>query len=142
MQNNAIWIIDPDKDDHNMIWEIKEELKLPNEFVFLSSAKEALEELMKAPVAPFIIICELNLHGMTGFELREKMLSSHSKKLKSVPFIFWSTHASENQITHAYDLSVHGFFIKDDKFEDQKTTFTDIINYWMKSEMPSKTESR
>ena len=139
MQTGAIWIIDSDTDDHEMVREVWSELKLNNELVFLCSADETIERLTEVSVSPFIIICEVNLPRVDGFALREQILSTNSKKFKSVPFIFWSTEASEAQITRAYDLSVHGFFIKDSSFDEVKNTFIHIINYWLKSRMPSKT---
>lgn len=139
MQTGAIWIIDSDIDDRDMVREVWRELKLTNELVFLENAEDTIHHLATAEVSPFIIICEVNLPKVDGFALREKILASNSRKFKSVPFIFWSTHASESQITRAYDLSVHGFFIKDSSFAEVKNTFMHIINYWLKSRMPSKT---
>ncbi|AEV99465.1 hypothetical protein A4D02_26865 [Niastella koreensis] len=138
MQTEAIWIIDADEDDQVMVREVWRELKLSNELVFLESAKAALEHLGSIDTAPFIIICELNLHKMDGFELRERMLATGLKIFRSVPFIFWATEVSEQQITRAYDLSIHGLFIKDNSFLELKKTFTHILNYWLKSKMPSK----
>lgn len=138
MQTEAIWIIDSDEDDQMMVREVWRELKLSNELVFLESAEEALDHLSKTDTAPFIIICELNLRKTDGFELREKMLATNSKIFKSVPFIFWATEVSESQILRAFDLSVHGLFIKDTSFEELKKTFTHILNYWLKSKMPAK----
>jgi DNA-binding NarL/FixJ family response regulator len=140
MQTGAVWIIDNDDDDQVMVREVWRELKLSNELVFLESAEAALDYLGKITMAPFIIICELNLPKTDGFALREKMLATNSKIFKSVPFIFWSTDVSESQIIRAYDLSVHGLFIKDTTFVELKKTFTNILNYWLKSKMPSKKE--
>ena len=140
MQSEAIWIIDPDDDDRQLAWEISKELALLDEFVFLRNAEETLDLMSKVESAPFIIICELNLHKTNGFELRKQLLESNSKKFKSVPFIYWSTFASEAQITHAYELAVHGFFIKEPSLDEMKKTFIEIINYWKKSRMPSKQE--
>lgn len=142
MQTEAVWIIDSDTDDHDMVREVWKELKLPNELVFLESAEETMNRLARAAMAPFIVICEVNLPKIDGFALREQVLATNSKKFKSVPFIFWSTDASEAQITKAYDLSAHGFFIKEGSFEEIKKTFINIINYWLKSRMPSKTGKR
>jgi DNA-binding NarL/FixJ family response regulator len=142
MQTGNIWIIDSDTDDQDMVREVWKELQLTNELVFLESARQAIDRLAKVEVSPFIIICEANLPGTDGFDLREQILTSNSKKMKSVPFIFWSTQASEAQITRAYDLAVHGFFIKENTFEEMKMTFIHIINYWLKSQMPSKTGSK
>jgi DNA-binding NarL/FixJ family response regulator len=138
MQTGQIWLIDKDTEDHDIVREVLHELSQSNELVVLNSAEEAVSCLEAAEESPFIIISELNLPGISGFELRKKLLESNSKKLKSVPFIFWATQASEAQITHAYDLAVHGFFIKEGSFSELKETFGCIINYWLKSKMPSK----
>lgn len=138
MQHEAIWIIDSDDDDRYMVQEVWRELKLTNELVFIKTAEEAMTLLGQLTQMPFIILCSLNLPGTDGFELRRKMLANGSPKCTSVPFIFWTTQASEQQIVQAYHLSVHGFFIKDSSFQELKTTFINIITYWMKSKMPSK----
>jgi CheY-like chemotaxis protein len=142
MQTGAIWVIDSDTDDQDMVREVWQELELPNELIFLESARQTMERLSKVEVSPFMIISEVNLPPTDGFDLREQILATNSKKFKSVPFIFWSTQASEEQITRAYDLSVHGFFIKENTFNEMKKTFIHIINYWIKSKMPSKTSKR
>jgi DNA-binding NarL/FixJ family response regulator len=66
------------------------------------------------------------------------MLAAQSPRFRSVPFIFWSTTASEQQIVQAYNLSVHGFFIKGTSMEELKATFINIISYWRRSKMPAK----
>lgn len=140
MSTGAIWIIDDDTEDQDIVREIWEELHLSNDLVSLRTAEEAISQLSAASEAPFIIISAVNFPGTDGFELRRRLLETHSKKFKSVPFIFWTTHATEEQITQAYDLSVHGFFIKEGSFNDLKDTFQSIIRYWLKSRMPSKKE--
>lgn len=136
MQSEAIWIIDEDQDDRELVQQAWEELKLSNELRFLDNAADVVRQLNHETLAPFIIICSANLTGTDGFELRQMMLDHKSPKFHSVPFIFWSTQASDAQVKRAYDLSVHGFFIKDDSFEELKKTFMLIIDYWMKSKMP------
>ena len=138
MQTGAVYIIDDDIDDHQIINEIWRELQLPNQLLFFSSGADMLHHLSSAERAPFLIICDVNLPKMDGFELREKLLESGLKKFKSVPFIFWSTHASETQISKAYDLSAHGFFIKGTNYQQLKESFRSIISYWSMSRMPQK----
>ena len=142
MNSESIWLIDGDADDQEMVQQVWKELNLQNELVFFENAEDAINTLTKVEIAPFIIISELNFPKINGFQLREKMLAVNSKKFNSVPFIFWTAQASEDQITQAYHLSVHGFFIKETRFEDLKMTFTHILNYWLKSKMPSKTNNQ
>jgi len=140
MSTDAVWIIDSDKEDQDIVQTIWEELDLSNELVLLKSAEEVFTRLTEAEEAPFIIISALNLPDTDGFELRRQLLETHSRKFKSVPFIFWTTHATEEQIEQAYDLSVHGFFIKEGSFDDLKATFQSILGYWLKSRKPLKNE--
>ena len=139
MAKEAIWIVDQDLEDKEIVQALWQDMHPPHELVLLNSPKEAFDRLAAAERAPFIIICEINLPGESGFDLRQRLLDTHSKKFKSVPFIFWSSHVSEAQITQAYDLSIHGIFVKDPTFEELKDTFNVIIHYWLKSKMPSKT---
>lgn len=138
MHKGAIWIIDDDTEDHDIIREIFKELKLPNEIVFLPGAEATLQQLEQVKIAPFIIICDVNLPKINGFELREILLKKEGAKFHSVPFIYWSTQASNSQIRQAYDLNAHGFFIKESNFEEWKITLTRIVDYWMRSKMPAK----
>lgn len=140
MNDGSIWVIDDDRDDHELISEIMVELGILNEVVFFHTAKEFLERIEREDEAPFIIICDVNLPGIDGFGLRETMLKKANKKLHGVPFIFWSTYASEEQIQRAFRLSVHGFFIKEGEYNQWKETFTAIIRYWHLSKMPSKND--
>jgi CheY-like chemotaxis protein len=140
MNNGTIWIIDSDVEDHDIVKEVWAGLGLSNKVEFFAGAEAALNRLSQIQEAPFIILCDINLPGMDGFQLRQKLLAAHSKIFSSVPFIFWSEHASEAQIAQAYNLSAHGFFVKDVTMEEWKDTFRLIISYWMKSKMPSKTD--
>jgi DNA-binding NtrC family response regulator len=138
MQTGAVWIVDDDSDDKDLLTEVFKELQLPNDLVFFNNAAQLLKCLGEVNEAPFIILCDVNLPGTDGFELREMMISSPDKNFQSVPFIFWSTHATETQIEKAFRLRAHGFFIKEIKYDEWKSTFVNIIQYWQKSRIPSK----
>ena len=86
--------------------------------------------------APFLIISDINLPRMNGFELREKILKEASMSDKTIPFIFWSTTASEAQVKQAYELSAHGFFIKGRTFRELKEELGEIVRYWTMSLAP------
>jgi CheY-like chemotaxis protein len=138
---NTIWIVDNDRDDHDLVRDLLSELDANNEPVFFNTGKACLEALEKAKTAPFIIICDVNIPGMDGFTLRETLLKSPNKKFHSVPFIFWSNYASDQQIERAYRLRAHGFFIKEAELKVWKESLATIIKYWSRSKMPSKNEA-
>ena len=129
-------IVDDDADEHDLIKEVWNELKLPYPLISFFTGAQLIDYLQSDKQIPFLIISDINLHPMDGFELRERILEDESSKFKSVPFIFWSGSATDDQIKKAYDLSSHGFFIKASTFQELKEILKDIIAYWQKSEIP------
>ena len=131
-----ILIVDDDEDDHSLITDVCGELGITNPIAFFSQAEKALSYLKESDKTPFLILCDVNLPGMDGFEFRKQIIENENIKYKSIPFIFWSGKASKRQIQKAYDLSSHGFFIKDLDFKSLKASFKRIFDYWYKSEQP------
>jgi CheY-like chemotaxis protein len=73
---------------------------------------------------------------MDGFELKDRLLESDALYHKSIPFVFWSSQASKEQIKKAYDLRVNGFFVKDNSIGNLKASLATIVEYWRKSQVP------
>jgi CheY-like chemotaxis protein len=137
MNTSPIYIVDDDKDDEDLIREAFGELGINNELRFFLTGEGVLNELNNNSVVPFVIISDINLPMMSGFELREKVLNETSLRDKSIPFIFWSTGASEAQVKRAYDLSAHGFFLKGRTYNELKDKIQEMIKYWSDSLTPS-----
>jgi CheY-like chemotaxis protein len=138
MEPSPILIIDDDLDDLEMIKEAAEKVNIKRPIHFFSSGKEFMDFLKETSHAPFLILSDVNLPSETGFDIRKRIYDDAQLRYKTVPFIFWSTAASEKQIQFAYDLPAQGFFVKPSNFEDLCATFKDIVNYWQKSLHPKR----
>jgi len=138
MNTSPVFIVDDDSDDRFLIKEVWRELEVTNPLLFFEHAENVIAHLKDDPTPPFLIICDVNLPGIDGFELRKRLQDNSNFRYKTIPFIFWSTKALPEQVKRSYDLGGHGFFIKDSKFEDLKESFKDIISYWLKSKTPEK----
>ncbi len=136
MNTAPILIVDDDLDDQEFLQEAWEELAFPNELIFFSNAEEVLNYLKQEVTVPFLIISDVNLPKMNGFELKKKLLEDDSVNYKTVPFVFFSNTATNTQIEKSYDLGGNGFFIKGQNMLEIKKTLTDIVNYWQKSKAP------
>ena len=138
MDYNPILILDDDEDDLEMISEAAKELKLNNPIILFNSGDELEQYLRSDKKSPFLVICDLNMPQYDGFALRQRISENKDTKYKSVPFMFWSTSASEKQIQYAYDLPVQGFFFKPNNFTDLCDTLKTIVHYWQKSQHPKE----
>jgi CheY-like chemotaxis protein len=137
MNTHPIYLVDDDVDDNEIIQEVWSQLQLENELIFFTSGLQLINRLKQDGRIPFIIICDVNLPAIDGFEIRERLLQDPETRYKTVPFIFWSNSASKEQIKKAYDLAAHGMFIKGSSIDELKETFTQIINYWERSLKPA-----
>ena len=133
--NGPILIADDDADDREFLQEAWFELNLNNKLVFFNNGEEVLHYLRSGNV-PFLILCDVNIPRMDGFELKEKILEDSAMNYQSIPFVYWSNEASKAQIQKAYDLGGNGFFIKPSTFGELKQSLMDIVRYWHNSETP------
>jgi CheY-like chemotaxis protein len=138
MELNPILIIDDDEDDLEIIKDAAKHLNLGRPIHYFNSGNELEQYLINGNKAPFLIICDVNLPQQSGFEVKKRIAENPELKYKSVPFIYWSTAASEKQIQYAYDLPVQGFFFKPSNFDDLCATLKTIVDYWHKSQHPKQ----
>ncbi len=136
MNSGPVIIVDADADDKEFLNEAWKELEYPNPLLFFNNGKQVIDYLKSEKQIPFLILCDVNIPGMDGFELKKKILEDMSMNYKSIPFVFWSSQVSQSQIEKAYDLGVNGFFVKDIKFKELKQSLRVIVNYWSKSKVP------
>ena len=136
MNTAPILIVDDDLEDQEIIQEAWKELNYTNELIFFTDPQEVLNFLKQEKIIPFLIVSDVNLHKMDGFEFKKKLLEDSSLNYKSIPFVFFSNSVTKKQIEKSYDLGSHGFFIKGRNMTEIKETFISIIEYWQKSKVP------
>jgi FixJ family two-component response regulator len=142
MTNSPVFIIDDDNEELEMVKEIWSELQFTNELELFSDPFKLMHRLGDDKVNPFIIICDVNLQKLDGFTLRQKLSDDVKLSYKSIPFVFWSTTASNEQIKKAYDSGGHGFFIKGSSYKEIKDSLNVIMTYWKASKSPVLPSSR
>jgi DNA-binding NarL/FixJ family response regulator len=67
---------------------------------------------------------------LSGMELREKIHENEDLRLKSIPYLFFSTSAEQKHVVDAYSKSIQGFFVKPSDYNEIKKTIKTIVSYW------------
>jgi CheY-like chemotaxis protein len=134
---NPIIIVDDDEDDHYLMKRVCEKIGVKGELIFFSEGEKLIHFLKNSKEKPFIILSDVNMPMMNGLELRRRLFEDETLRRKSIPFIFFSTAAMASIVNEAYDLTVQGFFIKDQSIEKMEKTLKLIFEYWYKCEHPS-----
>ena len=128
-KRGPIVIIDDDTDDQELVREVFTELALENEVMVFQDGESAIKYLENPEIHPFLIISDIKMPRMDGFELR-KLLSAKSQSMKVVPFLFFTTGGTPQSLNAAYSMSVQGVFQKPVRYAEWKQTIDNIIQYW------------
>jgi CheY-like chemotaxis protein len=136
-KRGPIIIIEDDMDDQDILGAIFKELNYPNKLIFFGDSAKALEYLTDTDVEPFLVLSDINMPKLSGFELREKIINNEDLRMKSIPYLFFSTSAEQKHVIDAYSRSIQGFFIKPDNYNQLKSTIVKIVEYWQECVSPN-----
>jgi CheY-like chemotaxis protein len=136
-KGGPIIIIEDDTDDQEILNDVFKDLGYPNEIIFFSDGEQALEFLIESHVEPFIIFSDINMPRLSGIELRNKVHENEDLRIKSIPYLFFTTSAQQSHVIDAYSKSIQGFFIKPNDYSEIKNTVQTIVEYWLKCVSPN-----
>ena len=136
-KNGAIIIVEDDKDDQEMFGEVLKELNFINEIIFFNDGQEALSYLIENSAEPFIVFSDINMPKLDGKELRKKILENEDIRLRTIPYLFFTTSAAQEDVIDAYSKSIQGFFVKPTSFQELKRLLKNIIEYWQDCVSPN-----
>ena len=136
LKHLPIIIVEDDLDDQDSLKDAFERLKYPNELFFFCDGQAALDFLNNTDVQPFLILCDINMPKLNGFDLRSKLNANRAMELKCVPYLFFSTANNQKVVMDAYRLSVQGFFVKQNTMSELEKTITVIMEYWKRCTSP------
>lgn len=139
-KKGPIIIIEDDEDDQFMLKEAFKKLDYKYTLVFFSDGNEALEYLTKHEITPFLILSDVNMPKINGFELREKVHTNSLLQLKCIPYLFFTTNADKKSVVNAYSMSVQGFFVKPSEYNELEKTIKIITDYWSECIAPNEYE--
>jgi len=136
-KTGPIVIIEDDVDDQDILTGIFKELDYDNKLIFFSDSMLALEYLTDTDVEPFLVLSDINTPKLNGIELREKVHNNEDLRLKSIPYLFFSTSAEQKHVIDPYSRSIQGFFVKPSSYDKLKKVIVKIVEYWQECESPN-----
>ena len=121
-----------------MLVEIFQKLGYVNKIIYFLDGNEALAYLNKSDVQPFLILSDINMPMISGFELRNKVFTNEQLQTKCIPYLFFTTSANKKSVIDAYTMSVQGFFVKPNSMQGLENTIRKIVEYWKECIAPSQ----
>lgn len=137
-KNGPIVVIEDDEDDQELMVEIFKRLGYANKIIYFQDGNDALNYLNRSEVQPFLILSDINMPRLNGFELRNKIFTDDQLQTKCIPYLFFTTAANKKSVMDAYSMSVQGFFVKPTSIHAQENTIKKIVEYWKECIAPNQ----
>ena len=136
-QQVTILLVDDDDVDYMAVQRAMRQLRLLNPLVRARDGIEALTILTSLDTikGPYLILLDLNMPRMNGFEFLERIRSDPSLS-SSVVFMLTTSSTDEDRMK-AYSHHVAGYMVKTDMKDGFNNIFNMLEGYWRIVELPS-----
>jgi CheY-like chemotaxis protein len=139
-KKGPIIVIEDDADDQEILVEIFQKLGYVNKIIYFQDGNDALAYLNQSDVQPFLILSDINMPKLNGFELRNMVFTNEQLQTKCIPYLFFTTVADKKSVVDAYTMSVQGFFVKPTSMAALENTIRKIVEYWQECIAPNQFE--
>ena len=132
----VILLVEDDEADQEIVRRVAEQGATKARLEIVSSGQEALDYLLReggfknpddAPT-PSLVLLDLNMPGLSGLDVLERIRSR--KSTKSLPVIVLSTSDQETDIVMSYELGANSFLTKPVKFDEFVRVIRELDAYW------------
>ncbi|MGO4771423.1 response regulator [Flavobacterium sp. W22_SRS_FK3] len=111
----TIFYTDDDPEDLDFFTDALNELGNHLNIVTQNNGKKLLHDLKNPPPNPHIIFLDLNMHGLTGYDVLKELRSSEDHK--NIPIIILSTSSDSVAIAKTRELGASYYIQKPTDFE-------------------------
>lgn len=95
------------------------------------SALGFLEKEKQPENLPVLVMLDLKLPGMDGFEILQRIRSN--SRCKRIPVVMLTTSKYKQEINRAYELGASGFVTKSEDFSELLGKLARVKDYWLKT---------
>lgn len=93
--------------------------------------EEAVEFIIKRGLKPDLILLDIKMPRMNGFEVLRVLKGN--KETKCIPIVILSTSANEKDVSRAYSLGTNCYITKPVEIADFKSKLKSIPLYWLRT---------
>lgn len=124
-----ILIVEDDEDDRHLIQEAFDESGHRYDLCFAHDGADALEQLGAMQNLPTLVLLDVNMPRMNGFEFLRHVRTS--EKFRSLPVVIFSTSGAAKTVREAYERGANSFIEKPKNYFQLGEVIAGLRRYWI-----------
>ncbi|MGQ2985211.1 response regulator [Flavobacterium sp.] len=120
----TIFYTDDDQEDLEFFKEIIDTIDADVSLLTQSNGKELLNALHNPPPHPHLVFLDINMPGMTGYEVLKELRRSHQK----LPVVMFSTSGDHDSISKSRELGATYYLPKSGIFDQLKRSIEHALS--------------
>ncbi|MFC4636717.1 response regulator [Deinococcus hohokamensis] len=124
-------LIDDNPQDHLLAQEAFDYLCPDCKLTCVSNGQEALRLLRSHGEQPDVLLLDINMPGMNGFDILKTV--KEDAQLRHIPVVMLTTSGAREDISKAYSLFASSYLVKSTSFDDFLRQIEAFLKYWQAS---------
>jgi CheY-like chemotaxis protein len=140
--HEPLLVVEDSNEDFKMLQRLMRRLAVPNPIYRCTNGDEVLEFLYKesnnensrAALRPSVILLDLNLPGIDGRDILERLKQDIS--LREIPIVVFTTSSNPRDIELCYQKGANGYLVKPMDAQELQKTIQAFVAYWLEVNTP------
>ncbi len=127
-------LVEDDSVDAMTVKRAINDLKVTNQLIHQVNGEDALNYLRTNDDWPCVILLDLNMPKMNGFEFLK--ITKENPDMRKIPVVVLTTSKDERDKVESFQFSVAGYIVKPTDYKKFVEAIRTLDLYWSLSELP------
>ncbi|MEH2260392.1 response regulator [Nostoc sp.] len=148
--HEPLLVVEDSNEDFRMLQRLMRRMSVQNPIHRCTNGDEVLEFLYqqrnnayakdenlpnsKAALRPSVILLDLNLPGIDGRDILDRL--KQDKTFKGIPIVVFTTSSNPKDIELCYQKGANGYLVKPMDAQELKKTIQAFVDYWLEANTP------
>ncbi|MDZ7966641.1 MAG: response regulator [Nostoc sp. DedQUE08] len=148
--HEPLLVVEDSNEDFRMLQRLMRRMSVQNPIHRCTNGDEVLEFLYqqgndayakdedlpnsKVALRPSVILLDLNLPGIDGRDILDRL--KQDKSFKGIPIVVFTTSSNPKDIELCYQKGANGYLVKPMDAQELKKTIQAFVDYWLEANTP------
>jgi CheY-like chemotaxis protein len=140
--HEPLLVVEDSNEDFRMLQRLMRRMAVQNPIYRCTNGDEVLDLLYKdssnensrLALRPSVILLDLNLPGIDGRDILERLKQDIS--LREIPIVVFTTSSNPRDIEFCYQKGANGYLVKPMDAQELQKTIQAFVDYWLATNTP------